>query len=169
MKTMKTLVVGAGSSRGVQLAALALVVAVAATVWLTRPTEPVFALGEMEFEDLALAMEADMASKRGCAGTETAISTPDASGYVFPDFAEGDSLPAELIDLFEREIHAIEHVDEWRIRGVAVLMLAHDLDDDLADEGLFSTLTELVQLTGGSAGEARWEVRQVAAITECWS
>ena len=144
--------------------------AVAAVVAGCRSVdESVFALGEMEFEELALAMEADMADKHGCAWTETGISTPDASGYVFPDFAEGDSLPAELIDLYEREVHAIEHVDEWRIQGAAVVLLAHDLDDDLADEGLFSTLTELVQLTGGSVGGARWEVRQVAAITECWS
>ena len=156
------------SSRVFQLALLALAVA-AAVAGCRSASEPVIALGELEFEELALAMEADMDDKYGCAGTETSISTPDASGYVFPDFAEGDSLPAELIDLFEREIHAIEHVDEWRIQGAAVVLLAHDLDDDLADEGLFSTLTELVQLTGGSAGEALWVVTQVAAITECWS
>ena len=166
---MKPLAIRALRLRGVHLAALAVAAAVAVIVGCRSVAEPAFALGEMEFEDLALAMEADMASKRGCAGTETAISTPDASGYVFPGFTEDDSLPAELIDLFEREIHAIEHVDEWRIQGAAVVLLAHDLGDDLADEGLFSTLTELVQLTGGSAGEARWEVRQVAAITECWS
>lgn len=166
---MKTLAIRALRLRGVYLAALALAAAVAVIVGCRSAAEPVFALGEMEFEELALAMEADMADKHGCAGTETAISTPDASGYVFPDFAEDDSLPADLVDLYEREIHAIEHVDEWRIQGAAVVLLAHDLDDDLADEGLFSTLTELVQLTGGSAGEARWEVRQIAAITECWS
>lgn len=165
---MKTLAAKALSSRGVQFAVLALAAAVL-VAGCRSADEPVFALGEMEFEELALAMEADMADKRGCAWTETGISTPDASGYVFPDFAEGDSLPAELIDLFEREIHAIEHVDEWRIQGAAVVLLAHDLDDDLADEGLFSTLTEIVQLTGGSAGEARWVITQVAAITECWS
>ena len=165
---MKALAVDALRSRGVHLAILALAVA-AAVAGCRSAAEPVIALGELEFEELALAMEADMADKHGCAGTETSISTPDASGYVFPDFAEGDSLPAELIDLFEREIHAIEHVDEWRIQGAAVVLLAHDLDDDLADEGLFSTLTELVQLTGGSAGEALWVVTQVAAITECWS
>ena len=156
------------SSRVFQLALLALAVA-AAVAGCRSAAKPVIALGELEFEELALAMEADMADKHGCAGTETSISTPDASGYVFPDFAEGDSLPAELVDLFEREIHAIEHVDEWRIQGAAVVLLAHDLGDDLADEGLFSTLTEIVQLTGGSAGEARWVVTQVAAITECWS
>ena len=155
------------SSRVFQLALLALAVA-AAVAGCRSAAKPVIALGELEFEELALAMEADMDDKHGCAGTETSISTPDASGYVFPDFAEGDSLPAELIDLYEREIHAIEHVDEWRIQGAAVVLLAHDLDDDLAEEGLFSTLTETVQLTGGSVGEARWEVRQVAAITECW-
>ena len=151
-----------------RMLAIALIALAVAVTGCRSASEPVFALGEMEFEELALAMEADMADKHGCAWTETAISTPDASGYVFPDFAEGDSLPAELVDLFEREIHAIEHVDEWRIQGAAVVLLAHDLDDDLADEGLFSTLTETVQLTGGSVGEARWEVRQVAAITECW-
>ena len=165
---MKTLTVKTLSSRGVQLAMLALAVAVA-VAGCRSAAEPVIALGELEFEELALAMEADMADKHGCAGTETEISTPDASGYVFPDFAEGDSLPAELVDLFEREIHAIEHVDEWRIQGAAVVLLAHDLGDDLADEGLFSTLTELVQLTGGSAGEALWVVSQAAYITECWS
>ncbi len=155
------------SSRVFQLALLALAVA-AAVAGCRSAAEPVIALGELEFEELALAMEADMDDKHGCAGTETEISTPDASGYVFPDFAEGDSLPAELVDLFEREIHAIEHVDEWRIQGAAVVLLAHDLGDDLADEGLFSTLTELVQLTGGSAGEALWVVSQAAYITECW-
>ena len=165
---MKALAARALRSRVVHLAMLALAVT-AAVAGCRSAAEPVIALGELEFEELALAMEADMADKHGCAGTETAISTPDASGYVFPDFAEGDSLPAELIDLYEREIHAIEHVDEWRIQGAAVVLLAHDLDDDLADEGLFSTLTEIVQLTGGSAGEALWVVTQVAAITECWS
>ena len=153
-------------TRILTLLLIALAVAVAGC---RSAAEPVIALGELEFEELALAMEADMDDKHGCAGTETEISTPDASGYVFPDFAEGDSLPAELVDLFEREIHAIEHVDEWRIQGAAVVLLAHDLDDDLADEGLFSTLTEIVQLSGGSAGEALWVVTQVAAITECWS
>ena len=165
---MRTLTAKALRSRGVQLAVLALAVT-AAVAGCRSAAEPVIALGELEFEELALAMEADMADKHGCAGTETSISTPDASGHVFPDFAEGDSLPAELVDLFEREIHAIEHVDEWRIQGAAVVLLAHDLDDDLAEEGLFSTLTEIVQLTGGSAGEASWVVTQVAAITECWS
>ena len=148
---------------------LALILITLAVAGCRSAAEPTFALGELEFEELALAMEADMDDKHGCAGTETEISTPDASGYVFPDFAEGDSLPAELVDLFEREIHAIEHVDEWRIQGAAVILLAHDLGDDLADEGLFSTLTELVQLTGGSTGGTRWVVTQVAAITECWS
>ena len=150
-----------------RILAMAVLAAAVVVAGCRSAAEPVIALGELEFEELALAMEADMADKHGCAWTETAISTPDASGYVFPNFAEGDSLPAELVDLFEREIHAIEHVDEWRIQGAAVVLLAHDLDDDLADEGLFSTLTETVQLTGGSVGEARWEVRQVAAITEC--
>lgn len=165
---MKALAVGAGSSRGVQLAALALVVAVAATVWLTRPTEPVFALGEMEFEDLALAMEADMASKHGCAGTETSISTHDASGHLLPDFTEDDPLPAELVELFERRRHSMEHVDEWRIQGARVVILAHDLDDDVGGARLFSTLTELMQLTGGSVGEPSWAITQSASITECW-
>lgn len=167
---MKALTAKALSSRRVQLTVLALAVVVAVAVWLMmpRPAEPVFALGEMEFEELALAMEADMANKRGCAGTETEIITHDASGYVFPDFTETDPLPAELVELFERRRHSVEHVDEWRIQGARVLMLAHDLDDDVGGGRLFSTLTELVQLTGGSAGEPRWAITQSVAITECW-
>ena len=155
------------SSRVFHLAMLALAVTVVAA-GCRSAAEPVIALGDLEFEELALAMEADMDDKHGCAGTETSISTPDASGYVFPDFAEGDSLPAELVDLFEREIHAIEHVDEWRIQGARVLILAHDLDNDVGGGRLFSTLTELMQLTGGSVGEPRWAITQSASITECW-
>ena len=166
---MKALAVDALRSRGVQLAVLALAVAVAATVWLTRPAEPTFALGELEFEELALAMEADMDDKRGCAGTETSISTHDASGHLFPDFTEDDPLPAELVELFERRRHSMEHVDEWRIQGARVVILAHDLGDDVGGARLFSTLTELMQLTGGSVGEPRWVITQSASITECWS
>ena len=130
--------------------------------------EPVIALGELEFEELALAMEADMADKHGCAGTETSFITHDASGHLLPDFTEDDPLPAELVELFERRRHSMEHVDEWRIRGARVLILAHDLDDDVGGGRLFSTLTELMQLTGGSVGEPRWAITQSASITECW-
>ena len=130
--------------------------------------EPVIALGELEFEELALAMEADMADKHGCAGTETSISTHDASGHLLPDFTEDDPLPAELVALFERRRHSMEHVDEWRIQGARVVILAHDLDDDVGGARLFSTLTELMQLTGGSVGEPSWAITQSASITECW-
>ena len=164
---MKTLKVKALSSRGVQLAVLAVVAAVV-IAGCRSADEPVFALGEMEFEELALAMEADMADKHGCAGTETAISDHDASGHLFPDFTEDDPLPAELVELFERRRHSLEHVDEWRIQGARVVILAHDLDDDVGGERLFSTLTELMQLTGGSVGEPRWLITQSASITECW-
>ena len=109
-----------------------------------------------------------MADKHGCAGTETSISTHDASGHLLPDFTEDDPLPAELVELFERRRHSVEHVDEWRIRGARVLILAHDLGDDVGGARLFSTLTELMQLTGGSVGEPRWAITQSASITECW-
>ena len=164
---MRTLTAKALRSRGVQLALLALAVA-AAVAGCRSASEPVIALGEMEFEELALAMEADMADKHGCAGTETSISTHDASGHLFPDFTEDDPLPAELVELFERRRHSMEHVDEWRIQGARVLILAHDLDDDVGGGRLFSTLTELMQLTGGSVGEPRWAITQSASITECW-
>lgn len=164
---MKTLKVKALSSRGVQLAVLAVVAAVV-IAGCRSADEPVFALGEMEFEELALAMEADMADKHGCAGTETSISTHDASGHLSPDFTEDDPLPAELVELFERRRHSMEHVDEWRIQGARVVILAHDLDDDVGGGRLFSTLTELMQLTGGSTGEPRWAITQSASITECW-
>ena len=146
---------------------LALAVA-AAVAGCRSAAEPTFALGEMEFEELALAMEADMADKHGCAGTETSFITHDASGHLFPDFTEDDPLPAELVELFERRRHSMEHVDEWRIQGARVLILAHDLDDDVGGARLFSTLTELMQLTGGSVGEPRWAITQSASITECW-
>ena len=168
MKTAKTLTLTALSSRKVQLALLVVAAVAAAAVWLTRPSEPAFAMGDLGFGSLALAMEADMANERGCAGTETEISTPHATGYQLPDFSEGDELPAELVELFEREVHAVEHVDEWRIDGARVLILAHDLDDDVRGPRLFSTLTELMLLTGGAAGDGQWVITQLAFITECW-
>ena len=165
---MKALAARALRSRVVHLAMLALAVA-AAVAGCRSAAEPVIALGELEFEELALAMEADMADKHGCAGTETSFITHDASGHLFPDFTEDDSLPAELVELFERRRHSMEHVDEWRIQGARVLILAHDLGDDVGGARLFSTLTELMQLTGGSVGEPRWAITQSASITECWS
>ena len=148
---------------------LALILITLAVANCRSAAEPVIALGELEFEELALAMEADMADKHGCAGTETSFITHDASGHLFPDFTEDDSLPAELVELFERRRHSMEHVDEWRIQGARVLILAHDLGDDVGGARLFSTLTELMQLTGGSVGEPRWVITQSASITECWS
>lgn len=155
------------SSRVFHLALLALAVA-AAVAGCRSAAESAFALDELEFEELALAMEADMDDKHGCAGTETSFITHDASGHLLPDFTEDDPLPAELVELFERRRHSMEHVDEWRIRGARVLILAHDLDDDVGGGRLFSTLTELMQLTGGSVGEPRWAITQSASITECW-
>ena len=164
---MKALTTKALRSQGVHLALLALAVA-AAVAGCRSAAEPAIVLGELEFEELALAMEADMADKHGCVGTETSFITHDASGHLLPDFTEDDPLPAELVELFERRRHSMEHVDEWRIQGARVLILAHDLDDDVGGARLFSTLTELMQLTGGSVGEPRWAITQSASITECW-
>ena len=168
---MNGLIVRAIRSRKVQLALLVLVAAAAAVaVWLTRPSESVIALGRMNFSQASEAIEADLFDKYGCTAGQLAISTPDASGYGSAGLNADGSLPDDVVQLFEREIHEIEHVTDYRISATRVLLLAHDLPDfrgEHSGDRVFSTLTEIESLTGGTADVERWEVVQVLFLTEC--
>ena len=167
---MKKHLITAGRSRHVQLAILGVFVIVAAVVWTTRPSRPVIAIGEADFGDLATTIEADLFDKHGCAEGELAISTPNASGYGSVELDDDGSLPDDLIELFERRIHEFEHVTDYRVGEVSVLLLAHDRPNLYGRHSgvrLLSTLTEIVSLTGGAAGVQRWEVVQSLVLVEC--
>ena len=167
---MKNLIVRAIRSRKVYLAVLVLAAAVAVAVWLTRPSESVIVLGRMNFSQASETIEADLFDKYGCVVGEKAISTPDASGYGSAGLNADGSLPDDLVQLFEREIHEIEHVTDYRISATRALLLAHDLPDfrgEHSGDRVFSTLTEIVSLTGGTADVERWEVVQVLFLIEC--
>ena len=142
----------------------------AVAVWLTRPSESVIALGRMNFSQVSETIEADLFDKYGCVVGEEAISTPDASGYGSAGLNADGSLPDDLVQVFEREVHEIEHVTDYRISATRALLLAHDLPDFTGrhtGDRVFSTLTEIVSLTGGTADVERWEVVQVLFLIEC--
>lgn len=167
---MKKHLITAGRSRHVQLAILGAFIVVAVVVWTTRPSRPVIAIGEADFRDLATTIEADLFNKHGCAESELAISTPDASGYGSVELDDDGSLPDDLIELFEREIHEFEHVTDYRVGATRVLLLAHDRPNLYGTHSgvrFLSTLTELVSLTGGTAGVQRWEIVQSLVLVEC--
>ncbi len=167
---MNGLIVRAIRSREVQLAVLVLAAAAAVAVWLTRPSESVIALGRMNFSQASETIEADLFDKYGCVVGEEAISTPDASGYGSAGLNADGSLPDDLVQVFEREVHEIEHVTDYHISATRALLLAHDLPDFTGEhtgDRVFSTLTEIVSFTGGTADVERWEVVQVLFLIEC--
>lgn len=167
---MRQRTVSAVRSRPVQLTVLAALVVAAALIWVTRSSGPVIALDEQNFNRLTQTIQADLFDKYGCAASELAISTPDASGYGTAGLDADGSLPDEVVELFEREIHAIEHVTDYHVEAARVLLLAHDrpnLTSEHSGQQAFSTLTEIVSLTGGAAEVERWEVMQSLFIAEC--
>ena len=154
------------------LAAGLLIAAVTAVavVWATQSSRPIITIGDANFGDMAMTIEADLFDKHGCAEGELAISTPNASGYGSVELDDDGSLPDDLIELFEREIHEFEHVTDYRVGEVSVLLLAHDRPNLYGRHSgvrFLSTLTEIVSLTGGAAGVQRWEIVQSLVLVEC--
>lgn len=155
---------------------LVVIVMAALAVWLTRAGDrPALAIAHLPIAQIEIQLNNELVAIHGedvCRNSES--SALDASGYSFELASEHENgVPSErAIAHLEEHSHAFEEVDDIHIQGASVTFVAYseregDTVTSVRGIPLLGSVGVMLALSGGEAGEPRWEFVERIAYYRC--